>query len=106
MNEQVYKKKGKRYIPIGYSNGFTGFPVDGIWIVQTKDRGKSSECMMRIGELQDMQPAINLILGYKEKIMKYISDYNSKSSNSGISLHGVSLNDFVLDMLKEITKNN
>ena len=26
MNKQLYKKKGKRYIPIGYSDGFDGFP--------------------------------------------------------------------------------
>ena len=31
MNE-VYEKRGRRYVPIGY--GFTGFPADGIWLVQ------------------------------------------------------------------------
>lgn len=30
--EQIYRKIGKRYIPIGQE--FTGFPCDGIWLVQ------------------------------------------------------------------------
>ena len=51
-----------------------------------------------------MQPAVNMILGYEDKIMNFISDYNGKSSKTGISLHGVTLNDFVNEMLKEITK--
>ena len=30
MKDQVYKKVGRKYIPIGYSDGWTGFPADGI----------------------------------------------------------------------------
>jgi len=98
MKEQVYKKKGRKYIPIGYSDGWSGFPADGVWIVQKGDGVKSSECIMRIGELQDMQPAANLILEYKDKITNYL--YESKY----IEVYNKSYNEFVLDMLKEITK--
>lgn len=99
MNEQVYKKVGRRYVPIGYSDGWSEFPTDGIWLVQSKDGHHSSECIMKIGDLESMQPATNLILGYKEKILKYIMDNDNR-----ILVSGITRNDFVLDMLKEITK--
>jgi hypothetical protein len=98
MKEQVYKKKGRRYIPLGYSDGWTGFPADGIWIVQSKDGSKSSECIMRLGELQDMQPSVNLILAYKDRINKYILN------NPDVQITNNTINDFVMNMLKEITK--
>jgi hypothetical protein len=41
MNE-VYKKVGRRYIPVGYE--FTGFPSDGIWLVQ--DGRNSQTCLI------------------------------------------------------------
>lgn len=41
MNE-VYEKRGRRYVPIGY--GFTGFPADGIWLVQ--DGTSSMRCLI------------------------------------------------------------
>ena len=45
MNE-VYEKRGRRYVPIGY--GFTGFPCDGIWYVQN---GKTNmRCLIRSDE--------------------------------------------------------
>jgi len=100
MKEQAYKKVGKRYFPIGYSDGWTGFPADGIWLVQQKDGLKSEECILRIGELQDMQPAVNLILGYKEKILQYFE----KNYDKNVSIYNVTMNEFVIDMLKSITK--
>lgn len=99
MTEQVYKKKGRKYIPIGYSDGWTGFPADGIWIVQTKPGCKSSECIMQIGELESMQPAINLILGYKDKILDFI-----ESNSDKIMLNNVTRAEFVETLLKEISK--
>ena len=54
MNQQLYKKEGRRYIPIGYSDGFTGFPTEGIWIVYNKPGVKSSSCIAKVGEFQDI----------------------------------------------------
>ena len=99
MKEQVYKKKGRRYIPLGYSDGWSGFPTDGVWIVQQKDGCKSSECIMKLGELQDMQPAVNLILEYKDKITNYLY------KNEDVHIYNKTYNEFVLEMLKEITKD-
>jgi len=47
MPDKLYKKVGSRYKPIGVE--FTGFPADGIWLVQD---GKRS-CMIRLGAIQD-----------------------------------------------------
>ena len=98
MKEQLYKKKGRKYIPIGYSDGWSGFPADGVWIVQQKDGCKSSECIMRIGEVQDLQPTCNMILGYKDEITNYL--HESKDAH----IYNKSYNEFAIDMLKEVTK--
>ena len=49
MKGQVYKKEGKRYIQLGYSDGFTGFPCDGIWAVYTKPGCRSQSCIAQVG---------------------------------------------------------
>lgn len=94
---QLYKKKGRRYIPIGYSDGFTGFPSDGLWLVQQKDGCKSSECIIKIDELERLKPAANFIYEYKDKICDYINKHDPYNSS-------FSRNEYVLNMLKEITK--
>ena len=45
MNEQIYKKKGRKYIPLGYMDGFMGFPSEGIWVVYDKPGSHSSTCI-------------------------------------------------------------
>lgn len=52
MSEQLYKKKGRKYIPIGYSDGFTGFPTEGIWVVYDRPSAKSMTCIAQVGEFQ------------------------------------------------------
>lgn len=98
MEQQLYKKQGRRYVPIGYSDGFTGFPADGIWLVQQKDGCKSSECILKIDEVESMRPATDLIIEYKNKII----DYMMQSNHSFVQ--GISMNEFVSNMLKEITR--
>jgi hypothetical protein len=95
MNEQLYKKKGRRYEPIGYSDGFTGFPSDGIWLVQQKDGHKSSECIIKIDELDSIRPAADLILGYQDKIIKYMAENRAMN---------VSIYEYVNTMLKSISQ--
>ena len=46
----VYEKRGRRYIPLGYQ--FTGFPADGIWLVQ--DGRKSMTCLIGAKEAVPM----------------------------------------------------
>ena len=97
MKSQVYKKVGRRYVPIGYSDGFTGFPADGIWVVQTRDSAKSTECMMRIGEVQDLRPTLDMLVGYRDEIVKYLMTH---------SMDNISPRDYATEMIKEITKTN
>lgn len=44
--DEVYRKQGGRYIPIGYQ--WRGFPMDGIWLVQ--DGKCSMTCMIGLKE--------------------------------------------------------
>lgn len=46
MMDQVYRKIGKRYKPIGQE--FTGFPLDGIWLVQ--NGRQSMSCLISSNE--------------------------------------------------------
>jgi hypothetical protein len=98
MDRQVYKKVGRKYVPIGYSDGWAGFPSDGIWIVKTVPGSKSSECIMQIGELINFQPYINMILGYKDKIITFLN------KEKDVNIFNETINGFVTRMLKEITK--
>jgi hypothetical protein len=102
MSDQVYKKKGKRYIPIGYSD-WHGFPTDGIWLVQHKPGVKSSECIIKVEELDSIHPAVDLIFEYKDKITNFIQDELEKE-DSDLKLYNISSYDFVMKMLKEISK--
>jgi len=52
---------------------------------------------MKLGELENFQPAINLILGYKDKMIEYLQKNNA-------SLLYDSRHDFVMKMLKGISK--
>jgi hypothetical protein len=44
--EEVYRKVGKRYRPVGWE--FEGFPCDGIWLVQ--NGRKSRTCLISLDE--------------------------------------------------------
>lgn len=95
MNEQLYRKKGRRYIPIGYEDGWSGFPSEGIWLVTNGDGVDSSECIIKLGDVESLHPAVNLIYYYKDKIVKYLREYDTS---------GISLNEYVLRMLTKITE--
>ena len=49
----TYRKPTKRDIKLP---DFTGFPCDGIWLVQTTPNCKSSACIMQIDELPSVYP--------------------------------------------------
>ena len=54
MKQQIYKKVGRKYLPIGYSDGFTGFPCEGIWIVYDTPNVKSQSCIAQVGQFEDL----------------------------------------------------
>lgn len=36
MSETYYKKKGRKYVPVGHE--FSGWPADGVWLVENGGR--------------------------------------------------------------------
>ena len=66
MTSQVYKKVGRKYIPLGYSDGWVGFPSEGIWVVYNNSGSHSSTCIAQVGKFQDLDYSLlaNLV---KEK---------------------------------------
>ena len=99
MNQQVYKKVGRKYIPLGFSDGWQGFPTDGIWLVQSTPARKSSECILKVADNTTVIPYAANLVEHKENIIKYIS-----KNSENISILNMSINDFVNDMLKYISK--
>lgn len=97
MNEQVYIKQGRRYKPLGYSDGWTGFPADGVWLVKQEDGMHSSDCLLRLGEVQDLHPTIDL-LHHKRLITNWLCD------NDNVSVVNQSYDNLVEDLLKYIGK--
>ena len=53
-DKRLYRKVGKRYKPVGHE--FTGFPSDGVWLVQTTPACISSQVIMKVGDLLDPAP--------------------------------------------------
>lgn len=97
IKEQVYKKIGRKYIPLGYSDGWQGFPSDGVWVVQTKPGSKSSECVIKIADNRTVIPYAANILNYRDSINEFLlNDPRFNVVNS-------SINHFTTDLLKMIT---
>lgn len=74
MSEQVYKKVGRRYVKLGYSENFTGFPSEGIWVVFDRPGVKSSSCIGKAGEFKPLDYSLlaNLIAEKESKCLDAI----------------------------------
>ena len=101
MNEQVYKKVGKRYIPIGYSDGWSGFPAEGLWAVYNKPGMSSSSCIVFVGEIKPIDYSLfaSLIANKEEDCLKSLEEVISSSK-------GYSRVDIVRCIFETILKNN
>ena len=74
---QVYRKVGRRYIPIGPLES-NWFPADGIWLVQIKPGRTSQECVLRLGELPDLYPYVQLAMD-RDEIVDIIARHTEKT---------------------------
>jgi hypothetical protein len=54
MNDQLYRKVGRKYVKIGYSDGYYGFPCDGLWVVYSNPGSKASSCIGQVGKLKEV----------------------------------------------------
>ena len=76
---QIYKKIGKRYKKIGPNDGWTGFPTDGIWLVEITPGIKSSRCILKLGDLPKLYPYANLAI-QEEDIANILGKSSGKTN--------------------------
>jgi len=76
MNIQFYRKDGRKYIPVGYSNGFTGFPCEGLWAVYSKPGIKSEKCIASVGEIKPIDYSLmsSLIANKQDDCLNALKD--------------------------------
>ena len=65
---EVYKKVGRRYIPMGYM--WEGFPADGIWLVQN---GRQNMVCL-IGLKEDVPIHAMAYRKYEQELCKYLME--------------------------------
>ena len=96
MNQQVYKKVGRKYIPISYSDGFTGFPLEGLWVVYRKPGQKTESCIAQVGQFQniDYSKLASLIKDKQDVVCKILMQ------------SGKSISELSNEILVEICKNH
>ena len=70
---EIYKKEGKRYVKIAPFE-WTGFPMDGIWIVKYRNgRESSASCIARLDDLPEPYPFYNMMLD-RDKISHFLME--------------------------------
>ena len=81
MNEQVYKKVGRKYVQLGYSDGFDGFPSEGIWAVYSRPGCKSSTCIASVGSIKPIDYSLltSLIVDKEEPCLRALEEVLTSS---------------------------
>jgi hypothetical protein len=67
-SREVYVKVGRRYKPIGHE--FTGFPVDGVWLVQDG----SQNCIVRLCDVPKTPRRYPEIAIYENECATYMME--------------------------------
>ena len=57
---------------------FTGFPCDGIWLVQTTPGCKSSACIMQIDDLPSVYPFAQMAVS-ADDLVKFLGDLEKRA---------------------------
>jgi hypothetical protein len=102
MDSQFYRKQGRKYIKVGFSDGFTGFPTDGVWLVQAKPGRHSSECLLKLGELPELYPFIQMAMA-KDDLIKFLAQKEEDYRKAGTR---GTLDDRAKDILKFLSTLN
>jgi hypothetical protein len=74
MNGKLYYKRGRRYIPTVY---WEGFPAPGVWLVQKKPGHSSEELILKIGDVPELYPFAQMMVS-KDDLVKLILRVSSK----------------------------
>lgn len=115
--ETVYRKVGRKYIPVGYNN----IPdmTDGIWLVKSEPGHRSMSCMYwRVGDLkrpvdvvthaalQSIENDLSLYLmrlgDEKSEEFKYFKDSSGGFVKEPVGFYNVSPSDLVRIMLRRM----
>lgn len=76
MQETLYKKVGRKYVPVGIE--FRGFPCNGIWLVQD---GRQS-CMVQLSEIPSLpEKGVIFRVNHLDKCVDHISE-KARQQNS------------------------
>jgi hypothetical protein len=66
MKENLYRKVGRRYVPVEEAEWDGAFPAAGIWLVQQKRSSREERLILKIGELPSLFPYGSLALDADE----------------------------------------
>jgi hypothetical protein len=108
LYRNVSRGKRKKFVKVEpYQGDWRGFPCDGVWIVQARPNGHSSQCVLRIGELQDAYPFVQMaqnvedlasfILRWRDEQIKKTGKYENGKL---VSYTEPCTSDFAKDILK------
>lgn len=109
MSPVLYIKKNRRYVRLDkHPYDFQGFPCDGIWLVQSRPNGRSSECILKLGELPALFPFASMAIAKQDLanfIVRWYDEQKEKTScfdNKGnLTQYSIpSPSDFAQDILK------
>lgn len=81
MSEQLYRKKGNRYIPV---KEFEGFPAEGVWLVHSSKHCNSRSLIAPLDCNGVDIPTLAAIQLLKDKILKEVGKISKE--NNGVSL--------------------
>jgi hypothetical protein len=83
MESQIYRKVGKKYVKIGPSDGWHGFPSQGLWIVQGKDGSKSESWLKKLTDIpEDIATYAKLRVRHDEICTAISNFFTSKQKES------------------------
>ena len=100
MPQQLFVKEGRKYRPITPTDGWNGFPMDGIWLVKSDSSSKSSSCIMKIGDVPELFPFAQMMIS-RDQLSKFLME--TMSSNSGA---GISMQDLATEIIKFLAMNS
>lgn len=78
-NEKLYRKKGRRYEPVGYEH--TGFPAEGVWLVTQGKNYRSERLFMRIGDAPSVM-TLAAFERHRDAIARAVSQVQNWTSRS------------------------
>ena len=97
MPQQLFVKEGRNYRPITPTDGWNGFPMDGIWLVKSDANSKSASCILKIGDVPELFPVAQMMVS-RDQLTKFLMETLSKN--------GISMQDLATEIIKFLAMNS